>query len=189
MSNRREFARAEPYFRDALAIYQAVMGTDHFSTAVVETNLGWALYQQGKQDEAIRSYRSGLATLRDKAVNPILVATPLVDFATLLLERGEAGDAEDLSREALVRLADALPERHWRILGAEAILGSSLTAQGRFEEAEPLLLKGYNFRLEDRGADNSFTRQALERLIQLYDRWERPSEADRYRRLGDRVSR
>jgi hypothetical protein len=59
---------------------------------------------------------------------------------------------------------------------AMSVEGEALTAQGRFAEAEPLLLAGHNGLkdapvLSPSRIGKDFKGLALERIVQLYDRW------------------
>lgn len=49
---RREFSDAERLYEEALAIYEEVFGTEHFTTALVIRNLARVLRIQGKTAEA-----------------------------------------------------------------------------------------------------------------------------------------
>jgi hypothetical protein len=55
-----------------------------------------------------------------------------------------------------------------------------LTALGRYAEAEPLLLKGYDGLESTLGAGNPETAETLEALIGLYEAWPKPDEAQRW---------
>jgi hypothetical protein len=63
-------------------------------------------------------------------------------------------------------------------------MGSFLTLEGRYEEAEPLLVESFELLRQERGMDFQYTQQALQTLIRFYELWERPDEAERYRRLS-----
>jgi len=66
-------------------------------------------------------------------------------------------------------------------LNARSLLGAILAQDGRYEEAEPYLLSGFEGLLQREGADNSYTTSARQRLIGLYNSWGYPEKADRYR--------
>ena len=53
----------------------------------------------------------------------------------------------------------------------------------RYAEAEPYLLEASEWLRTNRGDDNSYTREAIAHLIDLYERWGRPGDAESYRRL------
>ena len=56
-----------------------------------------------------------------------------------------------------------------------------LASQGLFEEAEPLVLEAYPDIVRDRGAAHRRTREAVQRIIDLYEAWERPDRAEAWR--------
>jgi hypothetical protein len=60
-------------------------------------------------------------------------------------------------------------------------LGNALAAQDRFEEAEPLLLTSYEELQANSKTPRSRLVKAREFLADLYDRWDRPEEAARWR--------
>lgn len=62
------------------------------------------------------------------------------------------------------------------------MLGEALAGQGRYAEAEPLLVEGYEKMAPPKSAV-SRKREALERVIKLYETWGKPEEAARYRAL------
>ncbi|MGD9578672.1 MAG: tetratricopeptide repeat protein, partial [Syntrophorhabdus sp.] len=83
-------------------------------------NLGFALYHQGKVEEAIETYRKGLR------INPGSALTKN-NLATALLHQGR-------TEEAITYLSDVVRRRP-RYVGAHNNLGVALASQGRFEEA------------------------------------------------------
>jgi hypothetical protein len=56
------------------------------------------------------------------------------------VERGAAADVEWMVRRALEVRQRNFPAGHWRIAEAQALLGASLAAQRRYDEAEPLMV-------------------------------------------------
>ena len=60
-----------------------------------------------------------------------------------------------------------------------SLLGASLVGQGKFKKAEPLLLNGYE--KMPFGPSYRVNRLALERLIALYEAWDKPEKAEAYR--------
>ena len=53
---------------------------------------------------------------------------------------------------------------------AMSVLGEALTGQGKFDEAEPLLLEGYESMIPPPARVNS-NQRALKRIVELYDAW------------------
>ncbi|MEM7352623.1 MAG: tetratricopeptide repeat protein, partial [Acidobacteriota bacterium] len=83
--------------------------------------------------------------------------------------------------EALEIRRRALPEDHWLIAVTASALGACETARGRFAEAERLLLDSYRTLAAQRGEANFRTREAHQRLVELYDAWGQPERAAEYR--------
>ena len=71
----------------------------------------------------------------------------------------------------------ALPPGHWQLAAADAILGALLTAEGRFEEAEPCLIASHELLLAVRGEHASYTSDARRWIEELYVAWGQPEKA------------
>ena len=112
-----------------------------------------------------------------------MTARSITAVAHALVNQDRYAEAEPLAREALQIHEDSLPARSWKIAKAASILGSALTGLREFEAAEPLLMDSYPVIRDDRGRDHIRTRQALGRIITLYDSWNRPAKAERFRRI------
>ena len=80
-------------------------------------------------------------------------------------------------------MRERMPEGHWRIALADSKLGACLVALRRYEEAEPLLLDGYDGVEAKLGGGDSRTVQTVEHLVELYEAWSRPESAARYRAI------
>lgn len=81
----------------------------------------------------------------------------------------------------MAALTENLPTGHWRVFDARSVLGSALLAQGRTDEAEPLLLAAPAVLADRTDAASKYTRQAIERVVELYERTGRPERASRWR--------
>ena len=62
------------------------------------------------------------------------------------------------------------------------MLGGSLAGQGKHDEADPLLIEGYE-KMEPPAKWAIRKREALERLIEHYEAWGKPEEVARYKKL------
>jgi hypothetical protein len=83
---------------------------------------------------------------------------------------------------ALAIRRKSLPSTHWRISYTEALLGSCLGGERRFDEAEPLLLAGYETLRAKRGEARDETRMAASGLVALYAAWGKPDRAAEWRK-------
>jgi serine/threonine protein kinase/Tfp pilus assembly protein PilF len=173
---------AEMHFRESLTIRRRLLSPEHPQVAVSLDNMGWLLQQKGDLAGAETYSREALA-LKRKILDPNdpELANSYNGLAAILRAKGDYQGAEPLFRAALAIQAHAFSERHLMTAITANRLGDCLVALARFEEAEPLLVDSYPRIAAARGADDEMSLVALQRLINLYDGWGKPVEADRYR--------
>jgi hypothetical protein len=89
-----------------------------------------------------------------------------------------------LLRESLLDRQKNAPDA-WFTFNAQSVLGGCLLAEGKYGEAEPLLVAGYEGTNQRAAAIPSTSRiripEALERLVQLYTAWDKRDEAAKWR--------
>jgi tetratricopeptide (TPR) repeat protein len=108
-----------------------------------------------------------------------------------LIRQKRYTDAEPILRESLAILQQKEPEL-WSTLRTQSRLGGALLGQQKFAEAEPHVVQGYRGM---KGLEKEMTgakfygaspgqelTEALERLVQLYDAWNKPAEAAKWRK-------
>jgi serine/threonine protein kinase/tetratricopeptide (TPR) repeat protein len=178
------YDRSDSLYRASLRIDRALLGPDHPDVAFTMRNHALSRYEFGDYDAAEQILREALPLLRENLPPDHLytVATQ-VSLGKVLTAQGDLAEAERLLRQGLPLLLGQLPADHFLISAVRSDLGVCLKAQGRFAEAEPLLVQGYTALQASRGGRATITREALQRLVGLYDAWGRPAEADRYRAL------
>lgn len=178
-----------------------LLGEDHPEVAITLNNLAGTLGGKGDFDEAIALYRQVIALDRVTfGPDHVYVAVDLNNLAWALREKGDYAAAETVYREALpilktelgaesvlrqgldIRL-DKLGAEHWQTGEAKSMLGRCLTALNRYDEAEPLLLDGYQTLEQALGAQDRSTLTALRRLVALYEASDQSAKASRYRAL------
>ncbi|MGE0478830.1 MAG: tetratricopeptide repeat protein [Phycisphaerae bacterium] len=102
-----------------------------------------------------------------------------------VLARRATPDALDEAEWLLERVAPQCVQVaeliDWSCVLAAGVRGAVLTARGRFEEAEAALCRSYELTVWMRGARSIDARDALNRLILLYDQWRRPELAQAHR--------
>lgn len=109
------------------------------------------------------------------------IATAAVELAEALIDKGEQAEADSLLRACLVIQEIGLPEGCWRIAETRSILGKALAAQKQFDEAESLLRDAYTVMENDPQAPHKRTNNALARIVNLYEAWNRPQQAAQWR--------
>lgn len=93
-------------------------------------------------------------------------------------------EAEPILRESLA-IRERLQPEDWSTFNVRSILGEAILGQQRFAEAEPLLLSAYEGM---KARENTIPkeakirlRDAKERIVRLYDFWEKPDLAKAWR--------
>ena len=177
--------------RRAVAIGRKAVGAQ--DSRVLETflGLGVMLRSQGRFDEAEAVFREQLAAARATAVNTN-VATALASLVVTLLYDQKFAEAEPLAREL-----QALNERdyadHWYPFNSRSMVGECLLRQRKYDEAEPLLLSGYEgMKQREQTIAPAFRwirlKEGIERLIRLYEETGRPDRAAEWRRQLDELN-
>jgi hypothetical protein len=73
----------------------------------------------------------------------------------------------------------------WERYNCQSMLGGSLEGQGKYAEAEPLLISGYGGMMRRTAAipleEQRVLAQAGERILHLYENWGRSAKAARWR--------
>ena len=170
----KQYEDAESRLLAAYDGMRATLGQDHEQTRRASESLVYLYDAWGKPDQAAE-WRAKLP--------PADRAESLIRRGLDLIEQGEHAAAEPPLRECLGIREEVLPENHWLIFNTQSALGDALTSQEKFDEAEPLLLDGYAGMKNHAEAPEDRKRQALQRIVGLYESWDKPDQAARYREL------
>jgi serine/threonine-protein kinase len=170
-----DLAGAEASYRGVLEMRLKLLHGPNPILAPTLNNLGQVLTAEGKAAEAETFLREALAIADGTSgYDPWKRATFQRNLAVALLNENKAAEAEARVRDALV-IFRAKPAS-WKIADAESVLGACLTAQGRFKEAEPLLLESYPLLQKDRGEGAKHAAEAKQRINDLYKAWGKPEK-------------
>ena len=108
----------------------------------------------------------------------------------LRLRQHRYSEAEAALREGLEGRGEDAPVP-WQSYEMQSLLGASLVAQARFEEAEPLLLSVYQaLTLHQREIpwdSRSTVEQTSHRIIKLYKSWGKPDKVEAWRHVHPSV--
>jgi tetratricopeptide (TPR) repeat protein len=163
-----DFAAAETLSRQSLAIARRTLGDRHPDVAIKLNVLSRPLLYEGKFDEAAAALEEALriATAAFGGQHPA-VANYEVNLARVCLARKDAASAEPLLRRALQIRKSAFSDGDWRVATTKSLLGEALTALGRYEEAERLLIEASRTLRDVPGAEGREAKSTAERLAAL----------------------
>jgi serine/threonine-protein kinase len=181
--NTGELEKAATYTTQALEITREIYGEDNIET--ISTLLRFAAIRESQErfDEA-RALADEAATLLRPTLNQgdsrLDLALALVLEGRILLKQNRYLEAEPLLQEVLDIRRDELPEGHWQIASAESLLGDVYTSKGNYQQAEKLLLPSYEMLSQEFPKGDQRNDDALERVIRLYEAWNKPELVRRY---------
>jgi serine/threonine protein kinase len=174
----------EPY-RRALSIQRAHEKQATVGALETKRELAEALVVVSELEEAEMLARDALHAFREGTTRrSIHIPWTMIILSEALVGGGTFGEAESLLRECLAMLEN-WPMRAFyaSALGgrARSLLGQCLAAQGRYDEAGPLLLEGYAMLSDVAPMRRIQTRAARTRIIRLYEAWGQPEKAAEWR--------
>lgn len=175
-------SEAERLLREALEMRRELLGAEHPGVAQSLNNLAVLRYDQGDFLGAEPLFREALAIWRRTLPEGHSdIGSVTAGLGLALLAKGAFAEAEPLLRESLAIREATLPEAHWQRFGSMSALGAALAGQGKFAEAEPFLLRGYEGLIDRPEVAQQRKQQAVQRIIDLYESWNRPEIASRWR--------
>ncbi len=168
--------------RQVLELRRQVLGEEHPHTLDSMSNLAGALHELGRHDEAEALYIEVLAIHRrvlGEKHRPTLDAVN--DLAVLYSDLGRFKEAETLTSEAIAVARDSLPAGDRRIGEYRGTHGRILTQLELYEDAERALLEAHTILHAVQGATDSLTLETARSLAILYEAWDKPAEAAKWR--------
>jgi serine/threonine protein kinase len=184
LGDQGKFEEAEELCRQTLERLRRILGPENASTIRAQKCLASLLADHpGHSEKAKTMYREVLAAERKTlGAESLYLAVTLAGLGSLLADNGQAAEAESLLRECLAIREKHLPANHWSLAHARSLLGGSLAKQSKFAEAEPALLVGYEGMMKSKYVPLKHISKALNQLIELYEKWGKPEQADSWRK-------
>jgi tetratricopeptide (TPR) repeat protein len=192
-TSRGDYLAAESLLRQVLAMQRQTLGEKHPTVAATLNSLSRALREQRRHDEAASALQEALDIARAALGSEHqLVAIYTINLASVQLAREEPAAAETLLREGLrirTHAPGVVPSRRrslreddWSVGATKSLLGASLVALARYDEAEAVLLEARRD-LESQPASRDAMKATIARLAELYAASGRPDRAAAYRSL------
>ncbi|MBI3491661.1 MAG: serine/threonine protein kinase [Acidobacteria bacterium] len=167
--------QAEPLFTRALEGMRRVLGESHPETLTAMNNLAQVYYAQGNLSQAEPLFTRALEGMRRTlgAEHPNTLSTMNNLALTYFIQRKYV-EAETLLRDLLRVFERTVPDS-WRRYTSQSLLGASVAGQGKYAEAEPLLLSAYEGLVQRQQTIPPESRSALKEagdwIVQLYQSW------------------
>ena len=189
---RGDYPGAESMFRQVLETHRKALGDRHPILATTFNNLSRVLLAQKRPDEAAAAEQDAVDIARGAlGSDHQLVAIYTINLASLHLLRKQPAAAESLLREGLrIRILSPrlVPSRRrtvleddWSVGATKSLLGASLVALARYDEAEAMLLEARRDLDALPGVHDREIKATITRLVELYDAWGKPDRAAAYR--------
>jgi tetratricopeptide (TPR) repeat protein len=183
-----DYARSEALFKQAVENWRESVGEEHPDTLSSMSGLAGLYRIQGRLSEAESLYAK-VFDVRTRVLGPKHPDTmeAMVSLARVRVLEHKFADAEPLLRTALQDQAQSTGD--WTHYFCQALLGASLAGQAKFQEGEPLLVKGYEGMAQLEGSvspeNRAFIRESGQRIVQMYTDWHKSDRAAAWRaRLG-----
>ncbi|NGX16290.1 serine/threonine-protein kinase [Wenzhouxiangella sp. XN24] len=166
-----ELDKAETFLSEARDLRIRTLGEGHDLLLDGYINLGRLYRDKGKLEQAHDNFRKAIdiGTERFDADSPI-VGLGRLEMGILLIEQDEPKKAVAYLEDAMPAFAAAYPDDFWGNGQLKSTYGEALMLSGDLPRAEEQMTDGLATLLasEDRGGRH--TREAIERLIRLYER-------------------
>jgi serine/threonine protein kinase len=182
LTEKGEYAEADASLDRAETIYRKLLTPSSLWLGDNLRNQAISLYQQARYAESLNKVTETLKIyLETFGTHYDNYPTALIIQGLSLAKTGHLKEGETILREAVKIRTESLPKEHYWVALANSALGECLTIQQRYDEAEPLLVGSYESLKNSQGTNNPRTRLALQRLVELYEKWQKPDLAARYR--------
>ncbi len=159
------FAAAERHYRDALAMQRGLLGDRHRDVGTTLNNLAGVLRKQGRHGEADSLFReAGLVYRASLGNDHPWLAILLTNHAAALEGMRAWGRMGRVLDEAERMARRHLPPGHAQHQVLASLRGAWLAANGRREEAEPMLVASLRALADSLGAEHTNVRDAQRRL-------------------------
>lgn len=141
-----------------------------------------AAIDRGDYPEAERLYTQVLEQRRrELGPESLDVASSLANLAWLKFNLKQYDQATALHREALAIRRMRLGDEHPDVARSLTGLGASLTRQAQYAEAEKVLTDALAILRDLPTPPHSYECVTLDRLVKLYESWDKPQQAEAYR--------
>ncbi len=184
LADQGRFEESIALYRQGLDGRRAIQGSSHVDYAIDLGGLGEVYLKKGDYAAAEQHLREALRSLREALPADNLRITKLMrDLSHALTMQGQTTEAQDILQQLLTTDAEGESSDYWTAV-TQRLLAEALAADRKYSRAEELLRESYASLRRSYPGDRETT-NARESLIALYDQWNKPGEANRYREVRD----
>ena len=177
-----DLAEAEPYLEEAVALSRVIHGPRHPDSLRMKETLSWLHMGQDEPAEAERLLRQLHETRLDVfGPNHPDTVSGMHSLGESLRRQGKFAEAVELLAVAESAAHRAWPADGWIISAVQALYGDVLSEIGRFDEAERVLIDGFERIRRTLGPDSGLGQTIVGELVNLHERSGRPDLAAEWR--------
>jgi serine/threonine-protein kinase len=167
-----KFEQALATAQEGADILRASLGDAHDTTNIARLNVARAHTQLGHFEIAEQEFRDIIAIRRQTNTTGNIAFAATVDaLADVLNREHKYTEALSHAREAREATEKAIGRDHWRWAAVNRTLGVTLIGLKRYADAEPILLDSYELMRRKRGDKHRTTVLNAQRLVELYQAW------------------
>jgi tetratricopeptide (TPR) repeat protein len=176
---------AEPLLRNCLRFWEQLASDPAWLSGIWD-GLNDCLAMQGKvsQIEPLIASAQKLLDSQQRVLGSdnLDVAGTLAILGSMLANANRPTEAQPLLTRCLSIREKRLASNDWKLARTRSMLGGTLTAQGKFAEAETLVVRGYQGLVGTKATPPRRISDALNLVIALYEKWGKPEQAKEWRR-------
>ena len=175
---------AIPHLERAYQICLHTLGPDHKRTIQSTRPLGWSYVALGRYDDALRLWNEQLEMIQKVyGEGHRLEVLFMNNIGNTYTWAGKYEEAEEILVKALEINERALGWTHFFEIGCRNLknLVQKYLAQGHYDKAAPLLQGVVERQILRLGETHRKTQESITDLINLYEAWNKPEEAEKWR--------
>ncbi len=175
-------AEAEPIIREVVETRRRVNESTDVERLNAINDLATIIRALNKEEEALPLLQEAYAGLRAQMPKGhIDLISSGLNVTGLLNKLGRGEEALPIAIELRAAADETLGEENTFRWMTHIAYGDTMTALGRFEEAERELLPAYEAIVKVIGPETRTARTAATRIVRLYDKWGKPEEVEKWK--------
>lgn len=177
----KDYERAYVFLAQVLEFQQQNLGVADPETLNSMRMLGQIQTAMGQYDQARQTFERAVALGTSYLGNHPIVLYCQAGLATLFAREQDLDGAVELYTMVLEQARRQLGEQDLLTMSVMTGLGDAFMEQGKFSEAETVLLEVHGALVRALGDDHPSAQRTAQSLSQIYNHWQRPSLAAQYR--------